>query len=67
MSSEEVLRRLVTEIQILEGTAENVQSRINFVNAAIAELKMANESLVGAEEEKKGSELFVPIKGGLAM
>ena len=64
MSSEEVLRRLVTENQILEGTAENVQSPLNFINAAIAQLKMANETFEGTEEEKKDSKLFVPIKGG---
>ncbi|NIR86723.1 prefoldin subunit alpha [Candidatus Bathyarchaeota archaeon] len=63
-SEEETFRRLAVELRLLEGTAEALQSRINMVNAALAELKIANVTLNGIEKEKENSSLFVPIGGG---
>jgi len=63
-SEEEALRRLAVELQVLEGTAEALQSRINLVNAALTELMVANATLEGLEKEGKGAPLFVPIGGG---
>ena len=59
--SEEQLRRLNVEIRFLEQTAEEVQSRINIVNAMITDLNYATMTLDGMEKEKENSELFVPI------
>lgn len=61
---EETLRRLVLELQILEGTADTLQTRLNFVNAAITELQMANETIEGLKEEEVGTLILVPIGGG---
>jgi len=63
-SGEETFRRLVVELRILEGTAETLQSRINLVNAALTELRVANMTLEGLEKEKKEVPLVVPIGGG---
>jgi len=63
-SEEETFRRLVVELRILEGTAEALQSRVNLVNAALAEFRIASMTLEGLEKEKKGAPLFVPIGGG---
>jgi len=63
-SSEEDLRRLTLEIRLLENTAQALQSRINFVNAALTDLRLARMSLEGIEKEKKGAQLIVPIGGG---
>lgn len=63
-SEEETFRRLVVELRILEGTAETLQSRINLVNAALTELRVAKMTLEGLEKEKKEAPLFVPIGGG---
>ena len=63
-SDEEELRKIAVELRILENTAENMQSRISFVNAAIAELTYANLTLEGLEKEKIDTSLFVPIGGG---
>lgn len=63
-SEEETLRRLVVELRILEGSANAIQSRINFVNAALTELRVANMTLEGMEKEKEETSLFVPIGGG---
>jgi len=62
-SEEETFRRLVVELRILEGTAEALQSRINLVNAALTELRVANMTLEGLEKEEKEMPLVVPIGG----
>lgn len=61
---EETLRRLVLELQILEGTADTLQTRLNFVNAVITELQMANETIEGLKNEEVGTLILVPIGGG---
>lgn len=63
-SEEETFRRLAVELRILEGTAEALQSRVNLVNAALTELRVASVTLEGLEKEKKNIPLFVPIGGG---
>ncbi len=63
-SEEETLRRLVVELQVLEGTAETLQSRISLVGAALTELRVAGATLEGLGKEERDAELFVPIGGG---
>jgi len=58
------MRRLAVELRILEGTAEALQSRINLVNAAFAELSMAKRTLEGVGKENPDAPVFVPIGGG---
>jgi prefoldin alpha subunit len=60
---EEELRRLSVEIRLLEQTAEIIQSRINMVNAVIADLTYANMTLEGLEKQKENAELLIPIGG----
>ncbi len=62
--SEETLRRLVLELQMLEGTADTLQTRLNFVSAAITELQMANETIEGLKKEEVGAPILMPIGGG---
>jgi len=64
VSNEDEMRRLAVELRILEGTAEALQSRINLVNAAFAELNMAKRTLEGVEKENPDAPVFVPIGGG---
>ena len=63
-NEEEAFRRLAVELRILEGTAEALQSRVNLVNAALTELRVASMTLEGIEKENKNTSLFVPIGGG---
>jgi len=60
----EAFRTLAVELQILEGTAETVQARLNLVNAALTELSIARMTLEGVEKETSDASLFVPIGGG---
>jgi len=64
MSNEEEMRRLLVELRILESTAEALQSRINLVDAAFAELNMAKRTLEGMGKENPEAPVFVPIGGG---
>ncbi len=64
MSRDEEVRKLLVETQFLEATAESLQSRINFVSAALADLRIARMSMEGLMKEKKDTQLIVPIGGG---
>jgi prefoldin alpha subunit len=55
---------LAVESRLLEEAANEVQSRINMTNAALAELRVSNMTLEGLEKEKEDAQLFVPIGGG---
>ena len=63
-SDEEVFRRLVLESRYLEEAVNELQSRINMINGALAELRVSSMTLDGLEKERKGAQLFVPIGGG---
>jgi prefoldin alpha subunit len=41
-----------------------LQSRISMMNSAVTELRLANVTLEGLENQKKGTQLFVPVGGG---
>jgi len=62
--NEDVLRRLIMELQILQETANAVQQRIGLTYSAINELQIAYNTLEGLKKEKNGSSLLVPIGGG---
>lgn len=63
-SDREAFRSVAVELQILEGTAETLQSRLGFVNAALTELNIARMTLEGVEKEAPDAPLFMPIGGG---
>ena len=63
-SDEEIFRRLLTELRLLEGTADALQNRTNLINAAMTELAFASMTIEGLDMEKKGTPLLVPIGGG---
>jgi len=63
-NEEEILRRLLTELKVLEGSVNIIQSRLNIVDAALADLATANLSLEGVKNNSSGSEILVPVGGG---
>ncbi len=63
-SDEKTFRRLLTELRLLEETADALQNRINLVNAAVTELAFASSTIEGLGKEKKGTPLLVPVGGG---
>ena len=61
------LRQLLTEIQLMEGSVNALQQRLQLINAALSELNMAKDSLKDLKDIEKGSPLLVPIGGGVFM
>lgn len=61
---EEAFRRLSVELQILEGTAESIQQRLSFLNAALRELTYTRLTLEGVEKEQSDASILVPVGGG---
>ncbi|MCW3975405.1 MAG: prefoldin subunit alpha [Candidatus Bathyarchaeota archaeon] len=63
-NDEEDLRKFLTELKVLEGTANIIQSRLNIVDAALADIASANLSIEGVKNNTSGSEILVPVGGG---
>lgn len=63
-AEDETLRRLVMDLRLLEGTLEEIQSRLNMLDSGLLELRMATTALESMKSEKPGSHLLVPIGGG---
>jgi prefoldin alpha subunit len=61
---EDQLSRLIMEIQFLERTFEELQSRIGLVNASINEFRLANATLEGMQKEETDTQILVHIGGG---
>jgi len=60
---EEQLRRLLVELQILQNTAEVLQSRVNILEAGITELRVAGTTLEEMKKEGEGASILLPIGG----
>jgi len=63
-ADEEGLRRSIVELRMLEGSAGELQARLNMLNAFSNELRLANATMNGLKEEKKGAAVFLPVGGG---
>jgi prefoldin alpha subunit len=61
------LRQLLTEIQMMEGSVNILQQRLQLVNTAVSELNIARNSLKDIKNIKKGNPLLVPVGGGVFM
>jgi prefoldin alpha subunit len=62
--AEDQLSRLIMEIQFLERTFGELQSRIGLVNASINEFRLANATLEGMQMETTDTRILVHIGGG---
>jgi prefoldin alpha subunit len=64
---ERQLRKLVTEINMMEGTVQILEQRLQLVGANIAELRLAQGSLEDLRKVETGSNLLVPVGSGVFM
>jgi prefoldin alpha subunit len=62
--ADDQLSRLIMEIQFLERTFEELQSRIGLVNASINEFRLANATLEGMQMETTDTQILVHIGAG---
>ena len=63
-ASEEELRKLMVEIRILEGSVNTIRSRLRVVTAALEDTMVAMKALESIKNEKKGTEMLVPVGAG---
>jgi len=61
---EEQLRRLIYELQLMQGSAEVLQQRLEQLRTAMADLRVAESSLKGLKELEAGTPILVPMGGG---
>jgi prefoldin alpha subunit len=64
VNEEEVFRKMISELEFLQGTARILQTRIGMIESAIQELYTTDSTLEGLKYEKKGSAILMPIGGG---
>lgn len=64
---EKQLRRLVTEMRMMEGSVDALNQRLQFLTASISELRLAQGSLRDLKDIKSGNPLLVPVGGGVFM
>jgi len=60
-TEDEVIRQLLVEIRLLEGSVRIIQSRHEVVQAALRETLIASSTLEGIRQKTKGTETLVPI------
>ena len=61
---EDQLRRILYELQLMEGTANLLQQRLQLLNGAITELRVSQQSLTDMKELKPDTPILVPVGGG---
>lgn len=61
---EDQTRRLIYELQLMQGTADTLQQRLAILQNALADLRVAEESLKGLSETEEGSPILIPMGGG---
>ncbi|WP_309492589.1 prefoldin subunit alpha [Candidatus Hecatella orcuttiae] len=61
---ERKLRDMVVELRILEGNAQELQSRLGTVEMALREYNMAETTVKGLEQMEADNEILVPVGGG---
>jgi prefoldin alpha subunit len=63
-ANEEELRKLMVEIRILEGSVNTIRSRLRVVTAALEDTVVAMNALESVKNEKKGTEMLIPVGAG---
>lgn len=61
---EEQLRRLIYELQLMQGSAEILQQRMELLRTAMTDLRVAESSLRALKEMEEGAPILIPAGGG---
>ena len=64
VSEDDIVRQLATEIRILEGSVNALQSRLEIVRAAISEVTLAHDTIDGLKKLQDGDSVLVPVGAG---
>ena len=60
---EDQLRRILYELQLMEGTANVLQQRMQILTQAQAELRVSQQSLSGLKEVQPDTPILIPVGG----
>jgi len=63
-NQEDLLRRMVIQLQALESTRQELSSRLSLLEARLSEFNLASSTLEALKALEKGSEILIPIGGG---
>ncbi len=63
-SREELMRRLVVELQLMQGSVDTLQQRLQMLQSAIADLTVARSSIDALKEAEEGAPVLMPMGGG---
>jgi prefoldin alpha subunit len=58
------MRKLAMELQMMQGSAETLQQRLQILQSAISDLRVAQASLGALKEAEVGAPILVPTGGG---
>jgi prefoldin alpha subunit len=58
------MRKLAMELQMMQGSAETLQQRLQILQSAISDLRVAAASLGALKESEEGAPILVPTGGG---
>lgn len=64
---EKQLRRLVTEMRMMEGSVDALNQRLQFLTVSLSELRLAQGSLRDLKGVESGNPLLVPVGAGVFM
>jgi len=64
---EKQLRRLVTEMRMMEGSVDVLNQRLQLLTSSISDLRLAQGSLRDLKGIESGNPLLVPVGGGVFM
>ncbi len=64
VSEEDIVRQLANEIRLLEGSVNALQTRLEFVRAAISEVTVAHDTVTGLKQLEGGAPVLVPVGAG---
>ena len=63
-NKEEQLRQILYQLQLMEGSVQTLQQRLEVLNTASADLAMSKNSLSELQNQKIETPILVPIGGG---
>jgi prefoldin alpha subunit len=63
LSKEDQLRRILYELQLMEGTAQVLQQRLQILMSAQTELRVSQQSLGDLKDIQPDTPLLVPVGG----
>jgi prefoldin alpha subunit len=64
-NNEEQIRKLIYELQLMQGSFDLLQQRLQVLQAAVNDLRIAEKSLESLEEVEMGTEILVPAGAGV--